>query len=94
MHTKEYGNKEFSALQDDMQNVKEKLRETASALSCVAGDVKDRAEDMFQRSWQEVKDRSQFAEDSALSYARKNPMKTLGFSVLAGMLLAQFFKSK
>jgi ElaB/YqjD/DUF883 family membrane-anchored ribosome-binding protein len=85
---------EIADLQEDFEKVKEKLRETRNVLSETAQHVKGRTEDFIGQSFQDMKDRSVDIQGDVVSYAKEHPVRTIGFAVLAGLLLSQLLLRK
>jgi hypothetical protein len=43
---------------------------------------------------QELSDTFSEVQDSVVNYAKENPLKTMGFSLLAGIIIAQLLRSR
>lgn len=75
-------------LGDDIEKVKNKVRETGQAFSQAARDAKDKAQTMVKQGVEEVRTKSNDLQEVVAAYVQENPVKALGFGVLAGMVLA------
>lgn len=52
----------------------------------------DNNEENIIASPEEIRDKLTEMQDTIVSYAKENPLKVMGFSLLAGALLAQVFR--
>jgi ElaB/YqjD/DUF883 family membrane-anchored ribosome-binding protein len=73
------------AMPEELSKDVEKIKD---ALSQTVNDVKERAEDFMQKSFQDVKDKSNDWEKTVSKYIKENPIRAMGYSVLAGMFAA------
>jgi ElaB/YqjD/DUF883 family membrane-anchored ribosome-binding protein len=76
----------------DLQKVKEKACETRDAITQTAYDAKERAHEIFDQSVADLKEKSSDMQENVIAYVQKNPVKTIGFSMLAGILLSQILR--
>lgn len=81
-------------LHDDFEKVKEKIRETRDALSQTAVDAKGRAQEVLNDSVGDVKETYDDLEQRVATYVKKNPFKSLGFGILAGMVISSFLRKR
>ncbi|CAN5338476.1 hypothetical protein BH10PSE19_BH10PSE19_00510 [soil metagenome] len=81
-------------LQEDIRMIKSKVLETTDAITNTAKDVKSKAEELLQDSINDVRTKSANLEESVIEYIIENPLKAVGYSVLAGALLALFLRRK
>lgn len=72
-------------LREDILRVKEALAQTAN-------DVREKAEELFHRSVQDAKEKSNDIEENVVAYVKEHPLKTIGYSVLAGVILAKLLQ--
>jgi ElaB/YqjD/DUF883 family membrane-anchored ribosome-binding protein len=79
-------------LHEDIQKVKDKLRETKDALSQTAHDARSRAEELLSSSLSDVKEKTADIQENVVTYVRENPVKAIGFAVLAGAIVAQLLR--
>jgi len=63
-----------------------------NALSDTAGDVKDEAGYMLRQSLDEIRRRSENAQDRISTYTAKKPLKSLGIAVLVGIAVGFLLK--
>lgn len=80
-------------LQQDLLLVKEKLFETKEAIAKTAYDAKHQASDLIHSSIDEAKIRGMYLKEDAVNYVKDHPVKSLGFAMLAGLAIAQWFRS-
>jgi ElaB/YqjD/DUF883 family membrane-anchored ribosome-binding protein len=83
MQTKDTTN---SDLKNDLQNVKEKLHETQEALSQTAVHAKTKAQEFLHDTLGHAKEQTDELQENVITYIRQNPVKSIGFGVLAGIL--------
>lgn len=81
-------------LQEDIRMIKSKVLETTDAITNTAKDVKSKAEELLQDRINDVKAKGANLEESVVEYITENPLKAVGYSVLAGALLALFLRRK
>jgi ElaB/YqjD/DUF883 family membrane-anchored ribosome-binding protein len=86
-HTKNMGHHSHD-IQHDFQRVKDKARETRDAISQTAYDVKGRAQDILAQSLRDAKERSSDAQDTVVTYVKTNPVKSVGYAIIAGLFVA------
>ncbi|CAM6002484.1 unnamed protein product [Sphagnum balticum] len=60
-------------LNDDLDQIRLKARETREAISQAAHDVKQRANEAFQQSFKDAKEKSGEMQDSVVAYVKDNP---------------------
>lgn len=75
----------ISMMSDQLSKDVEKIK---AALSQTALDVKDKAGEFVSKSIESAKEKSEDLEKSLASYVVKNPIKAVGYSMLAGMFCA------
>ncbi len=101
MHSKDIHKNDNSKndLYADLQKIKEKASETRDAISQAASDAKGRAHDILEQSLSDmkekfagVKEKSADFQENIVTYVQENPVKTIGFAVLAGVLLSQLLR--
>ena len=54
--------------------------------------AKDKAEEMLKRTSQEIAEKYAHMEECVINYIQKNPWKSVGYSILGGIILANLFK--
>jgi ElaB/YqjD/DUF883 family membrane-anchored ribosome-binding protein len=96
MHTKDHTsnqNNKTSGIADDLRNAKNKAED-------IAQNVKEKGEDLFHHAVNEVKQKTKELQasgaeiqENVLTYVKKNPAKSVGFALFAGVLLAQLLRS-
>jgi ElaB/YqjD/DUF883 family membrane-anchored ribosome-binding protein len=69
----------------DFQNVKEKACEACGAISDTAQHARANAKGVVRSSINDLKD----TQENAIKYIQENPMKALGFALLAGLIAAK-----
>lgn len=79
-------------LMDDIDLVKRKMRETRDALSKTAHDMGGRAEELFMQSLRDAKNKTHDIQENVVSYVKEHPVKSVGFAVLAGIVLSILLK--
>ncbi|MDR3491992.1 MAG: hypothetical protein P4M12_08135 [Gammaproteobacteria bacterium] len=89
MYTKDsrHANHHLRTLRNDFTALRDKATETRDAISSTATYAKNRAERALTRSWYNIKDQSDELHHNVVSYIRKNPIKAVGYGVLAGFLI-------
>ncbi|MDR3492585.1 MAG: hypothetical protein P4M12_11210 [Gammaproteobacteria bacterium] len=93
MHTKDLNNRGHkNEIYDDLKKVKEKARETRDAITKTAYDAKEKAQEFVEQSIYDVKERTADIQEDVIHYVQKNPVKAIGFSVLAGLILSQLLR--
>lgn len=75
----------------DLQGDLERIR---SAIADAALDVKGKAGDMLSQSLENAKERSLDFRENVGEYTKKQPFKTIGLAVLAGMVIGLWFHRK
>lgn len=93
MRQVQHTNGKDKMLQHDLMMVKEKLYETKEAIAKTAYDAKHQASDLIHSSIDEAKMRGINLKDDAVNYVKDHPVKSLGFAMLAGLAIAQWFRS-
>jgi len=78
-----------NSMPEELSRDVEKIKD---ALSKTARDVKDTAEDFMSQSFKDMKDKSNDWEKSISRYVKDNPIRTIGYSVLAGMFAAWWLR--
>ncbi len=76
-------------LNDDLDQIRLKARETREAISQAAHDVKQRANEAFQQSFKDAKEKSGEMQDSVVAYVKDNPVRAIGIAAIAGFILAK-----
>ena len=79
-------------LHEDFENIKQKMRETRRAFAQTAYDVKDAAGDLWTQSLKDAKSRSTDFQENAITYVKANPVKSMGFALLAGFILGKLLQ--
>ncbi len=94
MNTKDMHNNRNTTndLYDDLKKIKEKAGETRDAITQVAYDAKGKAQELFEQKLADVKEKSADFQENVISYVQENPVKAIGFSVLAGLILSQLLR--
>ena len=94
-----------SEIKSDLKNLNEKAHETTNAFSDAAHHLKEKAYDARDKIYDaagnvreraeefahDIKDKAVDAHEDVVQYVRKNPIKSIGFAVIAGMLLSKLF---
>ena len=75
-------------------NVINDLKEKAHGLQEKAEHFREEATTVVKEKYAKVKDKSAEVEAKVVDYTKKNPIKTIGFAVAAGALLAKLFRSR
>lgn len=75
-------------LYEDLEMIKDKIRETTDAISKTAHDVRGKTSEMLLHSAHEVKARTVNLEENLVAYVKENPWRAIGISALSGFLLA------
>lgn len=78
--------------QSDAIDLQEDVEKVKQAFLKAAHDVRERAEEILYRSLQDVKTRSENLEECVVSYVKTNPVKTIAYSVLAGIIVSKLIK--
>jgi len=73
----QYAHKEKTDLGNDLNKVKESISNTASHIS-------DKATDIFKNAQEKTAD----IQEHVVKYVKENPIKSLGYSLLAGFIAA------
>jgi ElaB/YqjD/DUF883 family membrane-anchored ribosome-binding protein len=81
-----------SDLSADIINLKQKVGETSEAISKTASHAKDKAGQMINETLHDAKQKSMELGSTVATYVQENPLKVLGFSLLAGALIALLWK--
>lgn len=68
------------------------IKDQAENTMNTARDFKDRAEGMLHDSWETIQSKTADMQENAITYIKKNPMKSIGFAALAGIILAQLLR--
>jgi len=94
MHTKNIHNNHATTndLYDDLKRIKEKAGETRDAITQTAYDAKERAQDFFEQSLADVKNKSADIQENVITYVQLNPVKSIAYSVLAGFILSKLLR--
>jgi ElaB/YqjD/DUF883 family membrane-anchored ribosome-binding protein len=90
--TKHNINNNTRDLQQDFQRVKDKAGETRAALRQTAYDVKDKANELLAKSLKDAKTKQVEVQDNLVAYVTENPIKAIGFALLAGLIAAQILR--
>jgi len=77
---------------ENLEEVKDSVAQTREAISKTAHHAKDRAEDFLHDSWWDMRDKSRDLKDEVATYVKENPMRAVGFAVLAGVILSQLLR--
>lgn len=80
---------EFSAT-----NVINDIKEKVHGLQEKAEHFREDAATVVKEKYTKVKEKSAEVEAKVIDYTQKNPIKTIGFAVAAGALLARLFRSR
>ncbi len=75
--TQQKGSSSSSDLNEDLRNVKDSLTKTAQH-------AKDKAEDFIK----DAQHRTADLQENVIEYVKSNPMKSVGFAILAGFVTA------
>lgn len=60
----------------------------------IVDEEKEEIEDTITESATTLKDKLEHLQTAIISYAKENPVKTIGISLLAGAIVAQIFHSR
>jgi uncharacterized protein YjbJ (UPF0337 family) len=84
---------------EDWENLKEGAHGLKDSIMRNASHIKDRAEDFVNNSMgdlkdkmSDVKDATDAAQENVVKYVKENPVKSLGFALLAGVIAGVLFK--
>ena len=80
-----------SMMNDKLSRDVEKIK---AVLSQTAHDVRGTAQDFMSDSLKSAKEKSSDIEKSVANFVVENPMKAVGYSVLAGMFCAWLLRKK
>ncbi len=72
-------------LKDDAENIKDTILNNAHH-------IKETAEKFMHESVKEIKDRSSELQENVVTYVKENPVKSVGFALLAGIVAAVLLK--
>ncbi len=75
-------------LHDDIERVKDKARETREAISQVAFDARDKANELLAKSLKDAKAKGGDIQEDIISYVEENPVKAVGIAIGIGALLS------
>lgn len=85
-------------LQADLTKLKKAFAHAAKDVKGRTGemlyDVKGRTGEMLQQGVQRVRDKSSDIQDSVASYTQEQPLKTVGFAILAGVVIGYIIHHK
>jgi hypothetical protein len=76
----------------DIRQLRKKMGETGAAISETALHAKDKAGDMISQGFKTAKDQGLHMEKIVTGYIKENPIKSIGFSILAGAILTLFWR--
>lgn len=85
-------NRLHNELQDDLETIKQKMRETRDALSQTAYDVSGKAEAYITKSFKDAKAKSSDLQDSVVGYVRANPVKSIAYAFLCGVVFSKMMR--
>ncbi|MES2219308.1 MAG: hypothetical protein V4501_12970 [Pseudomonadota bacterium] len=84
---------------EDWEDLKTDAHGLKDSLLRNAQHIRDRAEDFVSHSMDDIKDKfhdakevSDAAQENVIKYVKENPVKSLGFALLAGVLAGVLFK--
>jgi uncharacterized protein YjbJ (UPF0337 family) len=84
---------------EDWENLKEDAHGLKDSILRNASHIKERAEDFVNNSMGDLKDRmydvkdaTEAAQENVVKYVKENPVKSLGFALLAGVIAGVLFK--
>lgn len=84
---------------EDWKNLKGEAHNLKDTLVKNAHHIKDRAEHFVNNSMGDIKDKmgdlreqTAHAQENVITYVKENPVKSLGFAVLAGVIAGVLFK--
>lgn len=93
-HRASANNNVTSILQKDLKKVGASISQTAyhakDKAADLIGDAKEHAEDLID----EAKDKTVGLHNTVIGYVKDNPLTALGYSALAGFLIALFIRHK
>lgn len=75
----------FDALATDWESIKNAFANTAE-------DVTEMADDVRNLSAEELKEQAESIQQRMADYAAKNPMRTLGIALAAGLIIGWYLK--
>jgi ElaB/YqjD/DUF883 family membrane-anchored ribosome-binding protein len=73
-------------------DLREDVDRIRAALSQTAHDIKGKTEETLRKSYQDAKNKSADLEETVTNYVKEHPVKTIAFSVLAGMIFAKLLR--
>jgi uncharacterized protein YjbJ (UPF0337 family)/ElaB/YqjD/DUF883 family membrane-anchored ribosome-binding protein len=76
---------DWKKIAEDAEGIKDAFIRNATHL-------KDSAEKMMNTSFKEIKDKSTDLQENVVTYVKENPVKSIGFAVIAGILAATLLK--
>ena len=79
-------------LYHDFKEIKSKASETKDAILKTAHHAKDNAGGLLQDSFESIKDKSANLQGDVEKYVKTHPIRSVGFAVLAGLILSQLFR--
>jgi len=82
----QHPHRQHNELQDDFENIKQKMRETRAALSQTAYDMGGKAEELLIQSLKNAKDKSTDIQDNVSTFVKVNPIKSLAYAFLTGVI--------
>lgn len=81
-------------LKDKAQNFGEIAKNKAQNFQEKAIHFQEEATNYVKENYAKIKDTSSDIEDKVTTYAKKNPLKTIGFAMLAGAILSRIFRGR
>ncbi len=84
-HAKKNGHSHNYNLQHDIEKIR-------SAFADTSYDVKKKAEDLLLESLENLKEKSFTARERVATYTSEKPFQTIGIAMLAGAILAFYYR--
>lgn len=90
--------KEEKKLSESLHEAKEAIvdsvRDKSHAAASYIHDMKEAVMESVKDNAEELKQKTSEAQESVCKYVKQNPWKTIGFSALAGAIIAKLFSRK
>jgi uncharacterized protein YjbJ (UPF0337 family) len=88
----EYADQHSHDLNSNFQNIKEKAYAARDSISDAAHQAQDKAGEILRGSVADLQDKSAELQENVVTYVKENPVKSIGFAMLAGILAAHLLR--